>query len=129
MRLYELLQAYEFEEIMPVIADMYPGTAKYQEPLKQAYDILLSLRPVPSKRGIHYKIMPGSKSGEQYMGAEDRDFDTTWEVCIGKDVSRERGVDLNDAELVANCLVNICFIAKHPKSFDAAYAVLTKPER
>ncbi|MBP7856673.1 MAG: hypothetical protein KAZ98_02205 [Prevotella sp.] len=126
MRLYELIQAYDFDEIMPVIADMYPGTAKYRDPLKQAYDILRSMKPVPSKRGIRYKIMPGSKGDEHYVGAEDRDFDANWEVCLGKDVSRDKGVDLNDAELVANCLVNICFLAKHPKAFDEAYAKLQK---
>ncbi len=129
MRLYELLQAYEFDEIMPVIIDMFPGTGKYKDQLQQAYDTLLAMRPQPSKRGIRYKIMQMSGTGESYLGAEDRDFDTNWEVCIGKDVSREKGVDLTDAELVANCLVNICFIGHHPHSFDKAYAILTKPER
>jgi hypothetical protein len=126
MRLYELIQAYDFDEIMPVIADMYPGTAKYREPLKRAYDILLTMKPVPSKRGIRYKIMPGAKGDEQYVGAEDRDFDANWEVCLGKDVSREKGVDLTDEELIANCLVNICFLAHHPKAFDEAYSQLNK---
>ncbi|MBM6992173.1 MAG: hypothetical protein I3J02_02770 [Prevotella sp.] len=129
MRLYELLQAYEFDEIMPVIVEMFPGTGKYEHPLRQAYDILVNMKPVASKKEIRYKILSAPNSDEQYMGAEDRDFDSTWEVCLGKNISRERGVDLTDIELVANTLVNICFIGRHPRSFDSAYAELTKPER
>ena len=129
MRLYELLQAYEFDEIMPVIVEMFPGTGKYREPLKEAYNTLLEMRPVPSKKDIRYKILPGSNGDEQYMGAEDRDFDTTWEVCLGKNLARDKGVDLSDVEMLADSLVNICFIARHPRSFDKAYAELTKPER
>ncbi len=34
MKLHQLLQAYEFDELMPVINEMFPGTAKYREPLK-----------------------------------------------------------------------------------------------
>lgn len=129
MTLHELLQAYEFEELMPVIVEMFPGTGKYEKPLRQAYDLLQSMRPVPSKKSIRYKILPAPNGDEQYMGAEDRDFDTTWEVCLGKNLSREKGVDLTDIEMVANSLVNVCFIARHPAAFDKAYAELTRPER
>jgi hypothetical protein len=73
--------------------------------------------------------MKGANADEQYIGAEDRDFDTTWEVIIGKNLVRERGVDLNDAELIANCLVNICLIGRHPKVFDEAYRILSTPDR
>ncbi len=72
--------------------------------------------------------MKGSRAEESYMGAEDKDFDATWEVIIGKNLSREKGVDLSDAELLANCLVNICFIGHHPKAFDKAYNELIKAE-
>lgn len=75
MRLYDLLQAYEFDEIMPVIVDMFPGTGKFREQLREAWDLLLSMKPVPTKKGIKYKLMPGDRADEQYVGAEDRDFD------------------------------------------------------
>ncbi len=29
MKLKDLLQAYDFDELMPIIADMFPGTGKY----------------------------------------------------------------------------------------------------
>jgi hypothetical protein len=129
MRLYEHLQAYEFDEIMPVIVDMFPGTGKYHNALKEAYDILLDMKPVPTKKDIKYKILSSADGNEHYVGAEDRDFDTTWEVCLGKNLTKEKGVDLSDIEMIANALVNICLIARHPHAFDKAYAALTKAER
>lgn len=129
MRLYELLQAYDFDEIMPVIVDMFPGTGKYRGQLREAWDTLLGMRPIPSKKEIKYKFIKGANDDEQYVGADDRDFDTTWEVIIGKNVSREKGVDLNDAEMLANCLVNICLIGKHPRSFENSYMILSTPDR
>ena len=129
MRLYELLQAYDFDEIMPVIVDMFPGTGKYRGQLREAWDTLLGMRPVPSKKEIKYKFIKGANDDEQYVGADDRDFDTTWEVIIGKNVSREKGVDLNDAEMLANCLVNICLIGKHQRSFENSYRILSTPDR
>lgn len=56
MKLYQLLQAYEFDELMPVINEMFPGTAKYREPLKTAYEMMLNMKPVASSKSIRYKI-------------------------------------------------------------------------
>ena len=123
MILYDLLQAYRFDEIMATINNMYPGTSGYRDQLRLAYDLLLNMRPVPSKKPIRFKIIDGP-GDLKYMGAEDRDFNTTWEVCLGKNLVREKGVDLTDDELVANCLVNICFTARHPKAFDKDFEEL-----
>lgn len=129
MRLYEHLQAYDFDELMPIIAEMFPGTGKYQQPLRLAYDILTGMTPTPSKKEIKYKMISVSGGNEYYVGAEDRDFDTTWEACLGKNLVREKGVSLSDDEMVANALVNVCLIARHPHLFDDAYAELTRAER
>ena len=75
--LYDLLQAYEFDEIMPIITNMFPGTDKYEKPLREAWNLLLSMNPVLSKKNIRYKLMKGSRAEESYMGAEDKDFDAT----------------------------------------------------
>ena len=37
--LYDLLQAYEFDEIMPIITNMFPGTDKYEKPLREAWNL------------------------------------------------------------------------------------------
>ena len=125
MKLQQLIKAYEFDEIMPVINDMFPGTAQYRDPLNEAYNIMASTRPVASSKSIKYKLNKG-KGEEQYMGAEDSCFSGPWEVTIGKDVSRDKGVDLNDVEILANCLVNMCFIGKYPQAFEKAHQALLR---
>jgi hypothetical protein len=125
MKLHQLIKAYEFDEIMPVINDMFPGTAKFRDPLNEAYDIMASLHPVSSSKSIRYKIIKG-KGEEQYMGADDACFNGPWEVTLGKDVSREKGVDLNDIEILANCLVNMCFIGRYPQTFEKAHQALLR---
>ena len=50
MRLYDLLQAYEFDEIMPVVVDMFPGTGKFREQLKEAWNMLLDMQPGASTK-------------------------------------------------------------------------------
>ena len=126
MKLNHLLQAYEFDEIMPVINDMFPGTSKFREQLKQAYDMLIAMKPVPSNKVIRYKVLSGDKPNHSFVGAEDSCFNAIWEVCLGKEVTKENGVDLSNAELVANCLVNLCLQAKYPKAFETAHRQLMK---
>ena len=124
MKLQQLLQTYEFDDLMPVVADMFPGTGKYRTSLEEGYNILMSLHPVSSKKSIHYRIMEALDGETSFIGAEDVAFNTTWEVCLGKEVVKEKGIELTDIELAANCLVNVCFIGRHPKSFDRAYQAL-----
>ncbi len=126
MKLIELFQAYPFDELMPVIVEMFPGTGKYRKPLEEAYNTLMEMNPVISKKNIRYKILKDPNNDTSYVGAEDANFDSPWEVCLGKEVIKERGVDLSDIEVAANCLVNISFIGKHPKSFEEAYKALLK---
>jgi len=126
MTFSQLLQSYSFDELMPVINEMFPGTSKFRNELQEAYDIAVAMHPVASKKSIRYKIIKVPGSDNQYMGAEDANFDTTWEVCLGKDVVKERGVDLSEAELVANCLVNLCLISRGPKSFESTRQILLK---
>ena len=128
MTLHQLFQAYDFDEIMATINDMFPGTAKFRQPLQQAYSLLLSMQPVESKKNIRYKLLHNAEDDLSYMGADDANFNTTWEVCLGKQVVREKGVDLTDLELAANSLVNVIFLARPPKAFEAARAALLKQQ-
>jgi|SRR3712207_4535919 len=126
MKLSYLLQAYNIDELISVINDMFPGTGKFRDEFSLAYDILSNMTPVATKKAIVYKVMEGSKAEESYIGAEDSCFNATWEVCLGKDVVRQRGADLNDAELAANCLVNLCLQGKYPARFEQAHEKLMK---
>lgn len=129
MKFYELLETYDFDDIMTVVVDMFPGTGKFRKPLQHAYNILTGMRPVASKKRITYRLIHEADSDNSYFGAHDSDFNTTWDVCLGKEVSRDKGVALTDIEMAANCLINVCLQARHPKEFDADYQVLTKPDR
>jgi len=126
MKLSQLIQAYSFDELMPAINEMFPGTDTYREPLGRAYDIMLAMRPVDSNKEIKYKLLPGNKEGISYVGAEDRCFDCTWNVCLGKNVSKTHGVNLSDIQLLANCLVNMCLQGKYPREFEPYHRMLTK---
>ena len=71
MKLIHLLQAYDFDELMPIINEMFPGATKYGKALREAYDTLLELKPVASKKPIRYKLMQDDNSSNSFMGAED----------------------------------------------------------
>ncbi|MBR4238629.1 MAG: hypothetical protein IKQ03_04360 [Prevotella sp.] len=126
MKLIELLQTYEFEEIMDSIIQMFPGTRKYRAPLKQAYLTLLETDPILSDNAIHYQVMIDEESEESTMGAVDADFEGTWAECLGKDVLKDDDVELTDVEVAANCLVNLCFISQYPPKFENAHQLLLK---
>lgn len=126
MKLHHLLSAYEFDEIMPVIVEMFPGTGKHRKSLQAAYDLALSIKPVFSKKSIRYKVLRDADSNLSYLGTEDYNFNAPWDVCLGKEVTRDKGVDLSDIEMAANCLVNLCFNAKAPKAFEPYLAQLRK---
>ena len=118
MKLYQLIQAYSFDELMPVINDMFPGTSKFRPQLENAYNIMLDIK---------YEMMKATDgSGNQYMGAKDNNFQSTWEVCLGKTLSRAQGVDLSDEELLANIIVNMCLQGKYPAVFEKDHRILMK---
>ncbi len=126
MILQQFFQAYSFGEIMPVVNDMFPGTKKFSKQLEQGYRMMLNMRPVFSKKVIRYSLRQDPESKDTYIGADDHEFNAPWEVCLGKQVVRERGVDLSDVELAANCLVNLCLQGRYPKDFEEAHQELMK---
>lgn len=126
MKLKELLQAYDFDEIMAAIMAMFPGTRKFRAPLKQAYLTLLETEPVDSDKKIHYLIMTDEEGDEATMGAADADFEGTWAECLGRDVVKDDDVELSEVEVAANCLVNLCFLSQYPPKFENAHQQLLK---
>nr|MBP7471845.1 hypothetical protein [Prevotella sp.] len=124
MKLYQLLQAFEFDEIFPEVAKMFPNARLHSDVFEAAFNVLKNMKPVLGKKTIRYQIM--GKGEDMYFGADDTCFNTSWDSCLGKDIKKESGVDLNDTEIAANCLLNILLAAKHPTSFDAEFAKLYK---
>ena len=126
MKLKELLQAYEFDEIFPAVAVMYPNAKRHKRDFRLAYDLLLDMRPTLSKKNIRYTLMEDPSSKSHFLGANDQTFRTTWDVLLGMNVVRDKFVDLTDEELAANCLLNAIFLGKHPRDFEESYTKLVR---
>lgn len=126
MKLQQYFQAYDFDEIYPNIGLMYPKARHQRKQFKHAYDILLDLRPVNSKKQIRYQLMKDPDSKEVFFGADDNNFKGTWEVILGKEVKKEPSVDLTPEEMVANMLLNVVLQGRHPHAFDEDFDFITK---
>lgn len=118
MKLKELFQAYEFDEIYPQIGLMFPKGRHLREEFRNAYNLLLDIKPVMSKKQIRYELMEDPDSNEVFFGADDHDFNGPWDVLLGKELKKGPKVDLTSEELVANCLLNVVLIGRHPRAFD-----------
>lgn len=126
MKLYQLMQACDFGEVFPVVNEMFPNAHLHRDVFEKAYQILQTMKPTFSKKSIRYQLMDASDRDEMFYGAEDSCFQTTWDVVLGKEVKKERGVELNDLEMVANSFLNIVLQGKHPQNFDADFRKLMR---
>lgn len=126
MKLYQLLQAFDFEELFPTVNEMFPNAYLHRDVFEKAFNMLCSIKPVLSKKAIRYELMDDPNSNDMIVGADDNCFNTTWDVCLGKEIKKGKGADLNDNELAANCLLNILFIGRHPLSFDKDFKKLMR---
>ncbi len=121
MKLKEYFQAYEFEEIFPYIGLMYPKARNQRKAFQHAYDLLLDIKPVATKKYIHYQLMEDPDTNKMFFGADDSNFNGPWDVLLGKDVRIDPKVDLSKEEIVANCLLNTILIGRPPKQFESDY--------
>ncbi|MBQ8701994.1 MAG: hypothetical protein IJ549_04450 [Prevotella sp.] len=126
MTLQQLFRSFDFDDIFPSVAVMYPNAKRHKKEFQEAYDLMCSIRPVMSKKNIRYQIIDDPDSGDSFFGAVDSNFKTTWEVLAGKNVCRAKGVDLSDEEMAANCLINTIFLATAPREFEASRRILIR---
>ena len=127
MKLYQLLQSFDFEELFPTVNNMFPNAKLHRDVFEKAFNMLCSIKPIFSKKTILYELMDDpDDSSAMIVGASDSCFDTTWDVCLGKEVKKGKGADLDDAELAANCLLNVLFIGKHPQHFERDFQKLRR---
>ena len=126
MKLKELFQAYEFDEIYPQIGLMFPKGRHLREEFRNAYNLLLDIKPVMSKKQIRYELMEDPDSNEMFFGADDHDFNGPWDVLLGKELKKGPKVDLTSEELVANCLLNVVLIGRHPRAFYKDFEKITR---
>ena len=126
MKLYQLLQSFDFEELFPTVNEMFPNAHLHRDVFEKAFDMLCNIQPIFSKKTIRYELREDPDSNDMYVGADDNCFATTWDVLLGKEIKKGKGADLNDAELAANSLINMLFIGRHPQSFEKDYRKLLR---
>jgi len=126
MKLKTLLETFDFDDFFPEICVMYPNAKRHKHEFLRAFNMLYALQPQPSKKNIRYQLMEDPQTGDTFCGAQDACFSAPWEVLLGKEVTKDRDVDLDDTALVANCLLNVVFIGKHPKEYEDSFQKLVR---
>ncbi|WP_028898076.1 hypothetical protein [Prevotella sp. HUN102] len=124
MTLQQYFQAYDFDEIYPHIGLMYPKARKLRKEFRLAYDMLLEIKPTPTKKYIHYQLMEDPDTNEMFFGADDSNFNGPWDILLAKEVKKDGKVDLGNEEIVANCLLNTILIGRHPRAFDQYFEAI-----
>ena len=57
MKLYQLLQSYEFEEIFPTVNVMFPNAQLHRDVFEKAFNMLCDIQPISSKKVIRFELM------------------------------------------------------------------------
>ena len=52
MKVKELLQTFEFDDLFPTIAIMYPNAKRHKREFKEAFDLLTTMRATSSKHTV-----------------------------------------------------------------------------
>lgn len=91
MKLYQLLQSYEFEEIFPTVNVMFPNAQLHRDVFEKAFNMLCDIQPISSKKVIRFELMEDPNSSDMFVGANDSCFQTTWDVCLGKEIKKGKG--------------------------------------
>ncbi len=126
MKVKELFETFEFEDIFPTVANMYPNARRHKREFQEAFDILQNIRYTSSNKNVRYMVIEDKESHDTYFGAQDSTFKTTWDVLAGKEVKRDKYVDLTDEEIAANILINAIFLGNCPKSFEESQRILKR---
>ena len=120
MKLKQLLETFDFEDFFPEVCVMYPNAKRHKREFMRAFNMLYALEPQHSKKAIRYQLMTDPDSGNSFYGAPDSC------LLLGKEVTKDKNVDLDDTSLVANCLINIIFLGKHPQEYEDSYQKLIR---
>ena len=126
MKLKRLLETFDFDDFFPEVCVMYPNAKRHKREFMRAFNMLYALEPQPSKKAIRYQLMTDPITGDPFYGAPDSNFTTTWEVLLGKEVTKDPNLYLDDTSLVANCLINVIFLGKHPQEYEDSYQKLIR---
>lgn len=90
---------------------------RWHDVYKHAYEIMLNLQLIPSKKVIHYCLMDDPDSDDCFAGAPDSCFSTTWEVILAKELKMDEECELSELELTVNAFLCTIFIGRCPREF------------
>lgn len=81
MKLYQLLQSFEFEEIFPTVNVMFPNAQLHRDIFEKAFDMLCNIQPITSKKVIKFELMedPDSCLLEQMIAVSSPHGMYAWE--------------------------------------------------
>ena len=71
MKLYQLLQSFEFEEIFPTVNEMFPNAQLHRDVFEKAFNMLCDIQPISSKKVIRFELMEDPNSNNMFVGAND----------------------------------------------------------
>ncbi len=117
MKLQELLSKYTFDHIFEEIQLMAEDADKWRDVYRHAYEIMLDLQVIPSKKVIRYCLMDDPDSDDCFAGAPDSCFSTTWEVVLAKDILVDSECELSELELTVNAFLCTIYIGRCPRAF------------
>ena len=126
MKVKELLQTFDFDDLFPTIAIMYPNAKRHKREFKEAFDILTTMKATSSNKTVRYMMIEDPLTKDNFFGAQDSNFNTSWDVLVGKEVKRDKFVDLTDEEMAANIIINAIFLSKCPKTFEESQRTLKR---
>ena len=62
MKLYQLLQSFEFEEIFPTVNVMFPNAQLHRDIFEKAFDMLCNIQPIMREYGLQKNRKGNSES-------------------------------------------------------------------
>ena len=74
MTLLDLFKKYSADELLATIDEMFPDTEKFHNTFREAYNLMMTLTPIASKKKITYKILSDEENDIEFFGAEDSCF-------------------------------------------------------
>lgn len=117
MQLQEYFRRFSFEEVFAELQLMLENAEGNRTVFQHAYEMMLTMDTIPSKKVIHYQIIDDPESEEYYCGAPDSSFNTTWEVILAKEVIVDEECELSDLEIVSNAFICSIIIGRCPRAF------------
>lgn len=66
MTLLDLFKKYSADELLATIDEMFPDTEKFHNTFREAYNLMMTLTPIASKKKITYKILSDEENDIEF---------------------------------------------------------------